>query len=105
MHTRMTKLFNCLVLCAAIALAGCVFVDHKKSFEIYKNKAIGSIVDHTGFYKPHWIERVGSDRIEHRYKDYSGCSYAIEIDEKTRVILGWRYLSEPSLCWKHFPTA
>lgn len=104
----MTKLLSYLVLCITLILVGCVFVDERKMFEMYKNEAVGKVIDREHFPpRPDWVENVGSGRVEYvfRSKSKTGCIYAVEIDEKTRVILGWRYLSEPSLCWQHVPTA
>ena len=100
------KVAHLLLITCVVVSGGCFLIDHRKVFEEVLNGAIGQPVDQSRFYRPHWVQKLESGHIEHGFKDsYRGCSYAVEVDEKTRIILSWRYLSEPRLCWKHVPTA
>lgn len=102
----MLRAYRYTIVISMLFLSSCVFVDRKKVFEEVINGLVGQVVDDTQLYKPHWINKLETGRIEYGFRHpYGGCSYSIEVDEKTRVILGWRYLSEPQLCWKHVPTA
>ena len=92
-------------LVGVFCVYGCMFRDYRKEFEVPKDAVIGKAIDQTVYRQPHWMRRMATGRIEYGYKDFRGCSWAIEIDESTRVILIWRYLSEPQLCWSRFPTA
>lgn len=93
-------------LLVLLSLAGCIFMDHKKVFEDSNNAAIGQVVDTTFYRTPHWEKELGFGRTEYGFKvAYNGCSWAFDIDSKTRVVLSWRYISDPKLCWKHYPTA
>jgi hypothetical protein len=89
----------------AIGLTGCILIDDKKEFELPKDTVVGQSVDQTRYSTPDWKKKIGPDRIEYGYKDYRGCSWAIEVVEQTLVIVGWRYISDPKLCWTHVPSA
>lgn len=93
-----------LAICSGMILNGCFLIDYRKQFEDPKNAAVGQVVDSTFYSSPHWQINRGS-YLEFGFKDYRGCSYAFEIDPKTRIIRSWRYLSEAKLCWTHVPTA
>lgn len=102
----MRKMQRFIAIAGVILMSGCIFVDQRKLVEDVFNGSVGRVVDDTHFDHPHWINKLETGRVEYGFKSrYNGCSYAIEIDEKTRVILDWKYLSEPQLCWKHVPTA
>lgn len=94
-----------LAISCAIVISGCALADYRKLFEEANDSVIGQVVDRTRYVKPHWAREVTPQRIEYGYRDYRGCSYALEIDKQSRVVLAWRYLSEPSLCWTYVPTA
>lgn len=104
--TYMNMVRNFLLVFFGIGIiSSCVFVNHKKQFEDPKSASVGIKVEQTVYRHPHWIREVRRGVMEYGFKDSFGCSWAIDVDERTKVILGWRYLSEESLCWRHFPTA
>jgi len=82
-----------------------MLMDNKKEFEEPKNAAVGAIVDRTAYIQPHWTKQVDEKQMEYGFDYGKQCSYAILIDKVSRRILSWRYVSEPQLCWRHWPTA
>ena len=49
--------------------------------------------------KPTAVRSVGSAVDEYLYdSDQTGCRIALIVDKQTKIIKGWRYLSDPDLC-------
>jgi hypothetical protein len=102
--SRLVRMSHGLWICGALAVAGCASVDYRQQFETPKNAAIGQVIERTWYSQPSWITDR-SDHLEFGFNGYAGCSWLFEVDRETHVIRGWRYLSEPTRCWRHVPQA
>jgi hypothetical protein len=91
----------CEYLLLSILMTGCLFMDHRKSFEEQKHLAVGKRIDQTFYRWPHWTRQMEPGQIGYGFTDPRGCSYIFAVDEATQKILSWRYLSDPKLCWTY----
>ena len=71
-----------------------------KDLEKNLNYRVGKFYEYPTFdSNPYWKHlSETSDQVEMEQRSDNGCSYAIIINKETRVVKGWRYTSDRSLC-------
>ncbi len=77
-------------------LAGCVSTVDVSSM---LNQSIGESIDVFRGGKPAEVRSGESALDEYLYgSNKTGCRVALIVDKHTKIIQGWRYLSDPGLC-------
>jgi hypothetical protein len=88
-------------ICLCAALNGCSLIPidpHGTKFAEWRNAEVGKRIEQSWF-RLNPKRSLGNGKNEYTAKDrYSGCQWAYEVDESTGIVLGWRYISDPSLC-------
>lgn len=91
----------CHILCLGLATTSCLAnVQGIKELETSLDNKIGKFYEYPTFESNSYWQYLSetSGKIEMEQRMENGCSYALIIDKETRVVQGWRFTSERSLC-------
>ena len=91
--------FSLKLSIAALLLQGLIGCVSTVDVQALLNQSIGESIAVFRGGQPTEVRSVGPAVDEYLYdSNQTGCRVALTVDKQTKIIKGWRYLSDPELC-------